>query len=57
MTVEKPTSVDYELLNLSENDLLVNVTSYTFTKDNELFQATISKHRYDKFRFETYATR
>ncbi|MCT1796883.1 UTRA domain-containing protein [Helcococcus kunzii] len=57
VTVEKPTSVDYELLNLSENDLLVNVTSYTFTKDNELFQATISKHRYDKFRFETYATR
>lgn len=57
VTVEKPTSEDINLLDLNESELLVNVTSYTFTKDGELFQSTISKHRFNKFRFEAYATR
>lgn len=57
VTVEKPTSEEVKLLDISEDDLLVNVSSYTFTVDNRLFQATTSKHRYDKFRFESYATR
>lgn len=57
VTVEKPTSEDINLLDLNESELLVNVTSYTFTKDGVLFQSTISKHRFNKFRFEAYATR
>lgn len=57
VTVEKPTSEDVRLLGVDESELLVNVTSYTFTKEGKLFQSTISKHRYNKFRFEAYATR
>lgn len=57
VTVEKPTSYEKKLLDLKENDLLVNVESYTFTSDNVMFQATISKHRFDKFKFESFATR
>lgn len=57
VTVEKPTSLDMEILGVDEDDLLVNIESYTFTKDGKLFQSTISKHRFNKFRFEAYATR
>ena len=57
VTVEKPTSLDMEILGVDEDDLLVNIESYTFTKDGKLFQSTISKHRHSKFRFEAYATR
>ena len=57
VTVEKPTSEDIKLLGLNDNELLVNVVSYTFTKGGQLFQSTISKHRHNKFRFEAYATR
>lgn len=57
VTVKKPTSEEMKLLDIKEEDLLVNVESYTFTTDNVHFQTTISKHRYDKFSFEAYATR
>ncbi|MFM1572238.1 UTRA domain-containing protein [Helcococcus ovis] len=57
VTVQKPTSEDMKLLGIDEDYLLVNVMSATFTKDNYIFQTTISKHKHDKFRFEAYAER
>lgn len=57
VTVEKPTIEDKKHLDLVDGDLLVIVASSTFTEDGELLNKTISKHRYDKFVFESIATR
>lgn len=46
-----------KLLGIDEDYLLVNVMSTAFTKESDIFQTTISKHKYDKFRFEAYAER
>lgn len=57
VTVESPTSEERSLLDLSKDDLLVQVSSDTFLKNGQIFQHSISKHRHDKFIFTAYASR
>lgn len=57
VTVEKPTDEEKKLLDLSPDQLLVQVSSDTYLKDGQVFQHSISKHRHDKFIFTSYASR
>lgn len=57
ITVEKAIKHDYELLDLEEGVYLAVVTSQTFTADGEMFERTESRHRPDRFAFQTVARR
>lgn len=57
VTVESPSQEEKELLELSDDMLLVQVASDTYLKDGPVFQHSISKHRHDKFVFTSYAER
>lgn len=57
VTVESVEDELIELLDVKEDDLLVLVESETYLKSGQLFQHTLSYHKYDKFRFRTYASR
>ena len=55
--VEDATEDDRRYLDMKRYDLVVVVRSYTYTKENVLFQFTESRHRPDCFRFVEVAQR
>lgn len=55
--MEEATAQDRKYLDLKQYGLVVVVRSYTYTKDNRLFQYTESRHRPDQFRFVEVAQR
>ena len=57
IVVEDATEDDKRYLDMKEYGLVVVVRSYTYTKDNQLFQYTESRHRPDYFRFVEVAQR
>lgn len=57
ITCQNATSNDIQLLDMNGYDLVVNVDSYTYLSDTNLFQFTKSRHRPDKFRFVDFAKR
>ena len=57
IVVEDATEDDKRYLDMKEYGLVVVVRSYTYTKDNQLFQYTESRHRSDYFRFVEVAQR
>lgn len=57
IVVEDATEDDKRYLDMKEYGLVVVVRSYTYTKDNQLFQYTESRHRPDYFRFVKVAQR
>lgn len=57
VTVDYPRDEQIKYLDISQSDLLVCVDSDTYLKSGELFQHSISYHRYDKFIFTSYAAR
>ena len=57
IVVEEATAQDRKYLDLKQYGLVVVVRSYTYTKDNRLFQYTESRHRPDQFRFVEVAQR
>ena len=57
IVVEDATEDDRRYLDMKRYDLVVVVRSYTYTKENVLFQYTESRHRPDCFRFVEVAQR
>lgn len=57
ISVENATADDKKYLDLKDYGLVVVVKSYTYMKDNSLFQYTESRHRPDHFRFVGFAQR
>ena len=57
IVVEDATEDDRRYLDMKRYDLVVVVRSYTYTKENVLFQFTESRHRPDCFRFVEVAQR
>ena len=53
--VQDATEKDRKYLDLGEYGLVVVTKSYTYTKENQLFQYTESRHRPDHFRFVGFA--
>ncbi len=57
ITCQSITGLDEKLMDLNSYEMVVNIESYTYLDDNQIFQYTISRHRPDKFRFEDRARR
>lgn len=57
ITVEKAGKEDCRLLNIEEGDYVVVIVSNVFLSDTRMIQATVSKHRVDKFKFTEFARR
>lgn len=57
VTVDNVNPEDLELLDVTEDDLLVMVRSSTYLDNGECLQYSISRHRSDKFIFTSYASR
>lgn len=57
IVVEEAGELDRKYMDLKQYGLVVVVKSYTYTKDNCLFQYTESRHRPDQFRFVEVAQR
>lgn len=57
ITVQKVTNKDNKYLDLCNYDCLVNVKSYVYLDNGEIFEYTDSHHRPDKFKFVEVARR
>lgn len=57
ITVQKANAEDYELLDMTDYNMVVVIKSHTYLENNTLFQCTESRHRPDKFRFVDLAKR
>lgn len=57
ITVEEPTKLDRDLLDLGNHSNVVVIKSQVYLEDTTLFQYTESRHRPDKFKFVDFARR
>lgn len=57
ITVQQATNNDKKNLDIKDYDMLVNVKSYVYLENGQVFQYTDSHHRPDKFRFVDFARR
>lgn len=57
VVVENANKQDLELLDISDDDLVVVVKSFVYLDNGKCFQYSISRHRSDKFVFTAYASR
>ncbi|RSK29053.1 trehalose operon repressor [Bacillus sp. HMF5848] len=57
ITVEEPTTEDFELLDITGYHNIVVIRSFVYLDDATVFQYTESRHRPDKFKFVDFARR
>lgn len=57
ISVEVASDIDKCYLDLNNNDLVAVITNYVYLDDGTLFEYTQSRHRPDRFTFNTFARR
>lgn len=57
ISVEPASETDKKYLDLRDNDLVAVITNFVYLDDGTLFEYTESRHRPDRFTFNTFARR
>lgn len=57
ITCKNTTDLDKKLLDMDNYNMVVNIESFVYLDDSNVFQYTISRHRPDKFVFKDFARR
>lgn len=57
VSVEPASEIDRKYLDLKGNDLVAVITNFVYLDDGTLFEYTESRHRPDRFTFNTFARR
>lgn len=57
ISVEPACDIDKKYLDLNDSDLVAVISNYVYLDDGTLFEYTQSRHRPDRFKFNTFARR
>lgn len=57
VSVQPASHLDKKYLDLHDTDLVAVITNYVYLDDGTLFEYTESRHRHDRFTFNTFARR